>query len=187
MRTLFSVVTALFILASTSISAVELGGIVMPDEIQAGEQRLALNGAGIRSKFVFDLYVAGLYLVDKNQDANAIIASKDATALRLHIISSKITSKKMTKATRKGFEKATGGNVEAIATEIDLFLQTFSDKIVEGDVFEFVYQPEQGVAVAKNGHQQAVISSFEFKRALFGIWLSDKPVKERLKKNLLGQ
>ena len=92
----------------------------------------------------------------------------------------------MTKATRKGFGKATNGKVDIIAAEINLFLEGFSDAIVKGDVFEFVYQPDRGVAVVKNGRQQAVISSLEFKQALFGIWLSDKPVKASLKKKLLG-
>ena len=169
-----------------SAFAVDIGGISMPETLEVNQQKLVLNGAGIRSKFVFDLYVAGLYLNDKQNDASVIIKADDVMALRLHIISSKVTSKKMAKATRKGFGKATNGKVDTISTEINQFLEAFSDVIIEGDVFEFVYQPDRGVAVVKNGHQQAVISSLEFKQALFGIWLSDKPVKASLKKKLLG-
>ena len=176
----------LFLFLSTSASAVDLGGITMPDELQAGDQSLSLNGAGIRSKFVFDLYVVGLYLDEKSSDAQAIIESTSSMALRLHIISSKITSKKMTKATRKGFKKATGGKTDAISSEIEAFLEAFSDEIVEGDVFEFI-STENSVVVSKNGSKQVTISSSEFKQALFGIWLSDHPVKENLKKNLLGK
>lgn len=186
MRKLISVVSMVFLFLSTSASAVELGGITMPDELQVGDQSLALNGAGIRSKFVFDLYVAGLYLDEKSSDAQAIIESTSPMALRLHIISSKITSKKMTKATRKGFKKATGGKTDAISAEIEQFLEAFSAEIVEGDVFEFVSTAD-GVVVSKNGSEQAAISSSEFKQALFGIWLSDHPVKENLKKKLLGK
>jgi len=174
-----------FLFLSFSASAVELGGITMPDKLRAGEQSLSLNGAGVRSKFVFDLYVAGLYLTVGSSDAQAIINSNDAMGLRLHIISSKITSKKMTKATRKGFKKATGGKIGAISSEIEQFLEAFSAEIVEGDVFEFV-STAGGVSVSKNGSKQATISSQEFKQALFGIWLSDHPVKENLKKKLLG-
>ncbi len=50
-----------FVFLSFSVSAVELGGIEMPDSLQVDGQELLLNGAGIRSKFVFDLYVIGLY------------------------------------------------------------------------------------------------------------------------------
>jgi hypothetical protein len=174
-----------FVLLSLSVSAVELGDIDMPDTLQADGQELLLNGAGIRSKFVFDLYVAGLYLGAKESDAEKIIASTDPMALRLHIISSKITSKKMTNATRSGFKKSTGGKVEPISSEIEQFLEAFSDKIEVGDIFEFV-ATEKGVVISKNNVQQQIISSQEFKQALFGIWLSDKPVKTKLKKSLLG-
>lgn len=125
-------------------------------------------------------------MTERNSDAATIIASSDAMALRLHIISSKITSNKMTKATRKGFRKATDGKAEAISTEIETFLEAFSDKIVEGDVFEFV-STSDGVTVSKNGLEKVRVSSREFKQALFGIWLSEHPVKRSLKKALLGQ
>ena len=185
MRKLIAFISLVFL--SFSVSAVELGGISMPDSLEVDGQELVLNGAGIRSKFVFDLYVAGLYLGVQESDAEKIIASADPMALRLHIISSKITSEKMTKATRNGFKKATGGKVEPIATEIKMFLEAFSDKIEVGDIFEFVATSDQAMVISKNGAQQQTIMSTEFKQALFGIWLSDKPVKAKLKKQLLGK
>lgn len=173
------------VLLSFSVSAVELGGITMPNTLQIEEQELVLNGAGIRSKFVFDLYVAGLYLSAQESNAVKIIESTVPMALRLHIISSKITSKKMIKGIQSGFKKATNGNVEPIALEIEQFLTAFSDNVEEGDVFEFVAS-EHGVVIIKNNVQNQTISSHAFKQALFGIWLSDKPVKAKLKKALLG-
>ncbi len=169
-----------------SVSAIELGGITMPDTLDA-EQSLILNGAGIRSKFVFELYVAGLYLGEKSSKAKDIIAAEEPMALRLHIISPKITSKKMIKATWKGFENATRGNTTAIETEIEQFLGAFSDKISVGDVFEFVYTPHVGTVISKNGVAELTIDSVAFKQALFGIWLSDRPAQAPLKGALLGQ
>lgn len=183
MRKLISFVS--LILLSLSVSAVELGGITMPDTLQVDKQMLVLNGAGIRSKFVFDLYVAGLYLGAKETDAAKIISSTEPMAMRLHVISSKITSKKMAKATRGGFKKATDGNIEPIAAEIEQFLEAFNDKIEVGDIFVFVVS-DRGVLISKNKVQQRTIASQYFKQALFGIWLSDKPVKVQLKKALLG-
>jgi hypothetical protein len=40
--------------------------------------------------------------------------------------------------------------------------------------------------VIKNDVVKGKIPGFDFKQALFGIWLSDKPVDETLKKHLLG-
>ncbi|MFW5451515.1 MAG: chalcone isomerase family protein [Methylophagaceae bacterium] len=187
MRKLTALLSFILFCISFSVSAVEREGIIMPDSLQAGGQLLQLNGVGVRSKFVFELYVAGLYLTEKSSDADVIIQSNDSMAIRLHIISAKITSKKMTKATRQGFSKATGGKVEPIAEEIETFLAAFSDKIIVGDIFEFVNIMGQGVRVLKNGSEKAVISSSAFKQALFGIWLSNKPVKAKLKAEMLGK
>ena len=107
-------------------------------------------------------------------------------AIRLHIISGKITSEKMSKATREGFEKSTDKNTVAISSEIDQFISAFSDPIKEGDVFEFV-NTASGVNVTKNGSDKATFTSPEFKQALFGIWLSDHPVQGKLKKGMLGK
>ncbi|MBT8406273.1 MAG: chalcone isomerase family protein [Deltaproteobacteria bacterium] len=94
----------------------------MPESLEAGQAKLMLNGAGVREKFFIDLYVGGLYLKEKNQDAKAIMDADEHMAIRLHIISSRITSKKMEKATRKGFKNATGGNIEAIKVQIEEFI-----------------------------------------------------------------
>ena len=46
---------------------------------------------------------------------------------------------------------------------------------------------DQTMNIFKNETLKGKIPGFDFKKALFGIWLSDKPVDETLKKNLLGQ
>jgi hypothetical protein len=43
------------------------------------------------------------------------------------------------------------------------------------------------IGLEKNEVLKGKIPGFDFKKALFGIWLSDKPVDETLKKHLLGQ
>lgn len=187
MRKFVAVISFIFMLFPLTSSALSLGGITLPDQLQAGDKSLMLNGAGIRSKFVFDLYVGGLYLISKSSDAAAIINADDPMAIRLHIISSKITSEKMTSATREGFDKSTGGNTAPITAEIDQFLAAFSDEIKEGDVFEFINIPGEGVNVIKNGASKTTIGSTEFKKALFGIWLSDHPVQAKLKDGMLGK
>ena len=74
------------------------------------------------------------------------------------------------------------------------FFQKFKDsdlenreKIKEGDIFEIWYVPGMGVQPFKNGNFQANIEGLDFKKALFGIWLSDKPADASLKKSLLGR
>lgn len=98
-----------------------------------------------------------------------------------------ITSDRMTEATMEGFEASTGGDMASVKVDVDQFMSVFKEEIKEGDVFDLVYVPEEGVQVLKNGEQKDTIGDFEFKKVLFGIWLSDEPAQNSLKKEMLGQ
>jgi regulatory protein YycH of two-component signal transduction system YycFG len=119
--------------------------------------------------------------------SNDVISAEEKMVIRLDITSSMISSEKMTKATREGFENATNDNIFPIKAEIDRFMSAFSEEIKEGDTFEFAYEPTEGVVVTKNGMVKETISSKHFKRALFGIWLSDNPAQDSLKEEMLGR
>jgi chalcone isomerase-like protein len=174
-------------LLSAPAAAVEIEGVDVPETYSAMGTELKLNGAGTRSKWFMDLYVGGLYVPSTIDDGQAIINADEPQAITLHIISGMITSDKMKSATMEGFENATDGDLAAIQSEVDAFLDVFSAEIQEGDVFDLVYLPGEGTRVLKNGEPKATIGDLEFKKALFGIWLSDKPAQEDLKEKMLGQ
>lgn len=174
-------------LIASSLQAAEVGGVKVPDTLKTDNEKvLTLNGAGVRDKFMIDLYVGSLYLPQKEQDAAKIITQDDAMAIRLDIVSGMITSEKMTEATMEGFENATHGNLAPIKSEIDSFMATFKEPIKKGDVFELVYVPGAGVKVYKNAELKNTVAGAAFKQALFGIWLSDKPAQKSLKEDMLG-
>lgn len=168
-------------------NAKEIGGISMPESLRAGQATLLLNGAGTREKFFIDVYVGGLYLKKRSQDPKEIIDANEPMAIRLHVVSSMLTSKKMEKATREGFAKATDGNIEPIKVQIDEFCSVFKKEIKEDDCYDLIYMPGKGVEVYINGEYASVTEGLAFKKALFGIWLSDRPAQKSLKKAMLGQ
>ena len=92
--------SAILIITSTGY-AKEIAGADMPDSITAGNEVLVLNGAGIRTKFFIKAYVGGLYLKQKSGDTGAIINADETMAIKLHIISKMITSKRMEESTRE--------------------------------------------------------------------------------------
>ena len=179
----------LFAAMSLQTFALEIRGVDVPETRTTGAgDELVLNGAGVRKKLMFKLYVGALYLAEQNSDAEAIIAAKDPMMIELHIISSKINSENMTSATLEGFENATGGATEAISEEIQQFLRAFSAPIKKGDKFTICYNPEMGVNIGKNDEKiDSIADTPGFKKALFGIWLSDKPAQQTLKAAMLGQ
>ena len=176
-----------FLMMSFSLGDIEIGGINMPETLKSGETNLELNGVGIRSKYFIKLYVGGLYLQNKTKDANKVLNADEPMAIRLHIISSMITSEKMEESTREGFENSMGGNTDAFKGEIEMFIKVFKNEIKDGDIFNMIYTPAKGVEVYKNNKLTTTIGNPKFKKALFGIWLGDDPAQDSLKEDMLGE
>lgn len=165
----------------------EIGGATLPNTLEYGSEKMTLNGAGVRTKFWMDMYAGGLYLQSKSSNAAEIMQADKPMAIRLHIVSKMITSKRMIDAVNEGFENATNGKTASISSEIAKFKSFFDEQINKEDVFDIVYLPKDGVTVYKNGNKSGNIKGMEFKRALFGIWLSDNPADDGLKSGMLGK
>ena len=175
-------------LITTSIFAQKtVSGVTLPELKTIQGERLLLNGAGLREKLWIDLYVGGLYLATKTSDANEIINANKPMAITLNIVSGLITSEKMISAIEEGFEKSTNGNQSKYQTKIDEFISAFKEPIVNGNTFVIMYIPNKGTVVMKNDKILKTIEGLEFKKALFGIWLSDKPADKNLKNGMLGK
>jgi len=173
---------------TTSAYALEVGGVKLPDTLSAGGKNLVLNGAGIRTKFFIKVYVTGLYLEQKDSNAQAIVNGDEIMAVKLQVISGMVDSKKMEKATMEGFENATNGNIVPIKAMIDQFMGlTFKETTKVNDYFDFINVPGKGVEVYKNGTLKGTIEGLAFKKALYGIWLGDKSVQADLKDHMLGK
>lgn len=162
--------------------------IYVPDYIYASGQKLILNGAGMRNKYYMDLYLCALYLVNKSKDAKSIMEADETMSIRLHIVSNWVTNTRMQLAIREGFNKSTNNNTKHIQQEIEMMTNAFSEKIVKDDVFETHYIPGKGCMVFKNAKHLCTIHGIEFKKALFGIWLSpNNPNHNELRKQLTGE
>ncbi|QSW87345.1 MULTISPECIES: chalcone isomerase family protein [Flavobacterium] len=190
MRKILLLLILLLSLPVSSIFAqthLEVNGVTVPRKIDFQNKALQLNGAGGRSKMWLEVYVQALYLSQLSQDPQFIIDSDTEMAIRIEITSSMVSSNKLTKAMNAGFEKSAGSNLEQLRPRIEQLKSYLSDAITEKDVFVLAYNPlDQSVYVSKNEVLKGKIQGFDFKKALFGIWLSDKPVDETLKKHLLG-
>ncbi|PWB19370.1 chalcone isomerase family protein [Flavobacterium sp. HTF] len=190
MKKILLVLTILLGLQFSTVSAqttLEVNGVTVPRKIEFQNKTLQLNGAGGRSKMWLEVYVQALYLSQLSQDPQFIIDSDTEMAIRIEITSSMVSSNKLTKAMNTGFEKSAGSNLEELRPRIEDFKKLLSDAITEKDVFVLAYNPfDQTMNVYKNEGLKGKVSGFDFKKALFGIWLSNKPVDETLKKNLLG-
>lgn len=170
---------------------VVLDGVTMPRSITYDDKKVQLNGFGIRSKMWVDVYVQALYLTNLSQDPKYILDSEQPMAVRIEITSSMVTSKKLSKALYKGIEKSVGGEekIRPIKAHVDKLEELVNLEVTkEKDVFILGYNPQDSsIMIYKNDVLRGKINGGkDFKKAFFGIWLSEDPVDKDLKNDLLG-
>jgi len=182
--TLFTIFT--FFTIVSSFSQTQVAGAEFPETFAVDETSLNLNGVGVREKFWIDLYAAGLYTSKRINDSETVINIDAPILIKIHIVSGLISSDKMSSAVEDGFEKSTQGNTSAYRAKIDKFKSFFSAEITKNDVFDITYAPSQGTVVFKNDKKQGTIKGLDFKKALFGIWFSEKPADKDLKEDMLN-
>lgn len=179
---------ASFFVFSFSVDARTIGGVNMEETLKAGDTTLILNGVGIREKFFADIYVAGLYLTAKNSDYQKIMSMDESMAIKIKIVSTLITAERFKEACEEGFIRTTNGNTKPLRPKIDLAYTAFAQKFNVGDVYDLVYVKGAGTSFYKNGKLITKVDGLDFKAALFGIWIIDKPShkNEKLRKGMLG-
>ena len=174
--------------ATAQTGGTKVNGIIIPNIVKVDGKYLKINGAGVREKMFLDLYIGALYLQKKSGAAKEIIESNSLMSIKLRIISGLVSRENMEEAIREGFDKSTKQDTKSIDSKInDLINKGFAGEIEKGDVFDLSYVPGKGTSLKKNGKVLIVIPGLEFKKALFGIWLCDKPADANLKKKMLGK
>ena len=179
---------AICLLLNWSAFATEVEGVKLPDTLHVGERVLVLNGAGVRSMFIFDMYVAALYLTEKKGSSDEILSSDGGKRIEMHMlreISSETLSKSFSKTIRLNLTPA---EVAALDVQLKQMSALFSmmSEAKEGDVITMDYLPGRGTEISFNDVTIGKVEGAAFNAALLKVWLGNKPVQERLKKKLLG-
>lgn len=176
--------------SSATAAGVEVSGIYYPTQVQVAGSTLQLNGAGVRYKFVFKVYTAGLYLAGHATTPAAVDAAagpKHLHVVMLREINANELGKLFTRgmqdnAPRETFSRSIPGTLRMA----DIF--STRKKLVAGDSFSVDWVLGAGTVVMVNGEPQgAPIKEPEFFNALLSIWLGPNPADSQLKDALLGQ
>ena len=166
--------------------ALPIYGADTPDQIEYQGSTMTKNGQGTRIIFFMKVYEGSLYLETKSANAPDIINLDAPMAIRIDVSSQMVTADAMKKALSEGLEKSTGNNTDSIMKEINQLSSSFDTAVSTGDYYEFIYLPEMGTHVLKNSELVELIKGINFKKAFFGIFLSDNPIQKNLKKAMLG-
>lgn len=178
------------ILVCVNISVADPDWPPLPSTMKVGDTDLVLNGSGMRilklPMVTLNMYEVGLYVGHKTKDMTALLDSDQKMTLKIRIISRFINSERMTIAAVDGFEKSTHGHMEHVRKDLDRMLKVFSSHIERGDVYDLVYDPASGTRIYKNSQYSDLVEGKDFKKALFGIWIGDIPIQEKLRNDLAG-
>jgi hypothetical protein len=176
------------LLLSWSANALEVAGVKLADTVQVGSSNLQLNGAGIRTKLFFKVYVGALYLPQKQSSAEAIIADEREHRVALHIVRD-LSSDKLLHAFNEAIEaNHSKEELAALGTQLKQMAEIFDavKEVKPGDVIALDYMPANGTQISVNGVARGTIAGAAFNKALLKIWLGSKPAQEDLKKGMLG-
>jgi Chalcone isomerase-like len=170
------------------VQAAEVQGVKLDESAQVGDSALVLNGAGIRTKLVFKVYVGALYLTAKKSDVAAVLADAGAKRVSLHMLRS-LSAEKLVHALDEGLEaNNSAAELAAIEPQIKAFRQhmTAGGGVKEGDVIVLDYVPSKGTQASLNGKALGTTEGEAFSQALLKVWLGEHPVDADLKKAMLG-
>jgi long-chain acyl-CoA synthetase len=166
--------------------AADVGGVKLDDKTQVGGQELVLNGAGIRTRAVFKVYVGSLYVPAKATTMDAVLA-KSPRRIQLNLMRS-LSADTLADALVDGLKENNSAaeldQVKAQTAELVSIMKSFGE-VKEGNVvtLDFV---DGATKIGLNGAAKGQIAGEPFNRALTRIWLGDKPVQADLKKAMLG-
>lgn len=162
----------------------EVAGVTLTDTATVEGKALKLNGAGLRKKVVFRVYVGGLYLENPSKNAATVISSDQVKRMQLSVLRS-LSTKQITEAIEEGFEKNSKAQLGALKARLEK-LKTMIPNVENGEQILLTYVPGKGTVVSAKGAEKGVIEGKDFADALFAVWLGPNPVQEDLKKALLG-
>ena len=175
---------ALVVILALPLVAAEVSGVKLADRVTVEGKQLALNGAGLRSKMMIKVYVAGLYAEKPTRDAGQLIGSDQVKQVRMVMLRD-LGRGKIVEAVESGFEKNNKAQMPALKQRLAGFVKQIPD-LKEGQQLVITYVPGKGTVLNANGVDKMTVPGKDFADALFGVWLGKSPVDQTLKKGMLG-
>jgi len=177
-----------WILLCGAAHAAEIEGVTLADKVQLAGSELALNGAGVRTRVFFKIYVGALYLQKKTASTDAVLGDAGAKRIAMHMLRD-LEAEQLFSALNEGLKKNHApdqlARLEPQVKQLEGIF-TAVKAVKKGDVVLLDYLPGAGTRVTVRGEDKGTIPGEDFNRALLRIWLGEQPADGALKKAMLG-
>lgn len=191
MKSLSRLLAGVFALtfATASLAATEIAGVKVEDTATVGGARLQLNGAGIRYKGPFKIYVGELYTTKKVSSLEELVAApgpKRLTMTFVREIEAGPFGKLLTRGVEDNVPKAELSKlVPGLIRMSDIF--SVNKILLPGETVTLDWIPGTGMVITAKGKVQGeAFKEPEFYKAIMSIWFGPVPADFKLKEALLG-
>ncbi|MEY4756366.1 MAG: hypothetical protein RJA34_1264 [Pseudomonadota bacterium] len=184
-----AVTLATLLFAPAAQATLELSGVKVEDTATVAGTKLQLNGAGIRYKGPFKVYVGDLYTTKKVNTLDALTSApgpKRLTMTFLRDIEAESFGKLLTRGVEDNVPKPEMSKlVPGLMRMSDIF--TVNKILVPGDTVVIDWIPGTGMVITAKGKVQGEpFKEPEFYKAIMSIWFGPVPADFKLKDALLG-
>lgn len=166
----------------------EVAGVRLEDRLAAPGGELLFNGAGLRTRLFFKVYVAALYLPRRVAAAEAVLGGADPVRMNLHLLrelDAATLNEALLDGLKPNLREGEAAGLQPFLDSLGALMRRIG-KLKEGDLVSLDFLPD-GLAVGLNGQARGIVAGGRQARRLLAIWLGEHPVDEKLKKALLGQ
>ncbi len=180
----------LLLCLSVQVHAMNISGKALEDNIHVNQNKLVLNGAGMRTKYLFNVYIGALYLRAKLHTPEAILADKGPKRVELYMMRHVNAGDFMEAFNKAIKDNHTPEEYLPVAARLIHFGRVFREvgEVAKGDVILLDYLPETDETVLTiNGKERMRIAGADFYASLLKIWLGKRPAQESLKRAMLGE
>ncbi|MDK2123610.1 chalcone isomerase family protein [Parachitinimonas caeni] len=183
-----AIITGSVFAISSASAALEVSGINVDESTKIGNTELKLNGAGIRYKGFFKVYVAAIYAGDKKTSTEEVLALPGPKRVVLTMLR-EVNADTMSQGLIDGINNNTSNDEK---------LKFFNQMLEIGKIFGSVrkLKEKDTITVDWNGHATLVqinnkpvnvdLPEQAFYNSILKIWLGERPADPTLKRALLG-
>jgi long-chain acyl-CoA synthetase len=166
--------------------ALDIEGVKLVERTNVGGQELVLNGAGVRKRAIFKVYVGSLYLPAKAGSAQDVLA-RAPRRIQLNLLRN-LSSDQLIGALMEGLKQnLTAAEMQGITVqtgELAAIMKSFGEA-KEGSVvtLDFI---DNATNIGLDGTARGSVDGAAFNEALTRIWIGEHPAQADLKKAMLG-
>lgn len=173
-------------LGGSSALALDVKGRDYPASAIIEGRDLKLLGAGVRNKWMFDVYTLAAYTESGACKPADIVTRNEAKYLRLDMLRD-VSADKMASTIGESFAQHLPRDASPeLRAQQQAFLSYFKDELTKGTVLEFLYLPDSGTHIKQNGKTLgAALTGPDFSRVLWDIYFGSDTCCAKLKSQVL--